>query len=105
MPLYEFRCDNDHIQEHYLLVDARNSMRINCLECGKLMKRMPGGNPMLFFEEGRGRWIHNLGHEPIYITSKKQHREAMKKAGMAEAPAIPEHTKSTGRLSEKGRWL
>ena len=60
---------------------------------------------MLFFEEGRGRWIHNLGHEPVYITSKKQHREAMKKAGVEEAPAIFNATKNTGRMSEKGRWF
>lgn len=63
------------------------------------------GRGLLFFEEGRGRWIHNLGPDPVYITSPKQHALAMKRAGVREAPTIPDKTKFSGRASEKGRWI
>ena len=105
--LYQFECINSHSREVFEhTADNLGCDTIICEHCGHSMAPVPAfGRGLLFFEEGRGRWIHNLGHDPVYITSRKQHIEAMKRAGVSEAPAIPPHTKSSGRLSEKGRWI
>src|SRR3990172_796363 len=107
MPLYEFVCLEGHhrdVFEHHR--DDLGCQTIFCEICDHSMAPAPRfGRGLLFFEEGRGRWIHNLADKPVYITSKKQHEEAMKKAGVREAPAIPDHIKLSGRVSEKGRWI
>lgn len=107
MPVYEFACINGHTEdrfEHH--PDDLGCETHICRKCSHTMEPVPSyGRGLLYFEEGRGRWIENLGHEPVYITSKQQHREAMKKAGVAEAPAILDHTKFNGRFSDKGRWI
>jgi len=55
--------------------------------CGKPMYPILSvSNPSLFFEEGGGgRVIHNLGPEPVRVTSRKQHQELMKQAGVTWA--------------------
>ncbi len=107
MPIYEHRCLNDHsrdVFEHH--PDNLGCDTIICETCGHSMAPVPSyGRGLLYFEEGKGRWIHNLGHDPVYITSRKQHIEAMKRAGVSEAPAIPPKTKLTGRAKENGRWI
>lgn len=36
------------------------------------------GRGLTWFEEGRGRWIENLGDDPVYVTSHEQHKRLMK---------------------------
>lgn len=105
--IYQFECIEGHQRD--VFEHARENLgceTIICKTCGHTMAPVPSyGRGLLYFEEGRGRWIHNLGEKPVYITSKKQHIAAMKAAGVAEAGAIPNKTKFTGRASEKGRWV
>jgi hypothetical protein len=104
--IYEFECSQGHQKEVY--EHARDDLGCDTIlcHCGHTMSPVPSyGRGLLYFEEGRGRWIHNMGHEPVYITSKAQHIREMKKHGVAEAPAIPDKTKFSGRASTKGRWV
>jgi hypothetical protein len=81
MPLIDLRCEQGHIEEHYYATHADYGCRTLICACGGTMERiMSMGAGCCYFEEGRGRWIENLGQDPIFITSPKQHREAMKKA-------------------------
>jgi hypothetical protein len=103
MPLYEFICPEDHREEHFASIADRDKLRLDCRVCGANLKRMPGGKGLLYFEEGRERWIPNL-REDRPIRSAKEHKEAMKQRGVVEAGStIP--FKHSGRISEKGRWL
>jgi len=105
--IYEFTCIEGHgrdVFEHHR--DDLGADTVICDVCGNSMGPLPSyGRGLLFFEEGRGRWIHNLGDKPVYITSTKQHEREMKRAGVALAGTIPTNTKFSGRASEKGRWL
>jgi hypothetical protein len=106
MMLYDFACAEGHTKEVFVHVrDDLGCETIFCDKCDHGMAPIPSyGRGLLFFEESRGRWIQNLGPQPVYITSKKQHIEAMKKAGMEEAPAEM-HKGGSGRISTKGKWL
>lgn len=104
MPLYEFACAKDHREEHFITsVDDRDKSVLHCKRCHGEMKRLPGGKGLLFFEEGRERWIHNLRSDKP-IRSHKEHQEAMKARGVEPAGATMPH-KTTGRISEKGKWI
>lgn len=107
MPVYDFQCANEHVKEVFVHVrDDLGCETIICNRCGHGMAPVSSyGRGLLFFEEGRGRWIENLGPEPVYITSKKQHAEVMKKRGVEEAPADMGFGGGTGRISSKGRWV
>ncbi len=92
MPLFDFICFEEHVSEHYVATYKEAlEARFLCKDCPPFhtsyMRFLPscGGRGLLWFEEGRERTIENLGHEPVRITSKKQHRDAMRKAGVAEA--------------------
>lgn len=87
MPVYEYRCDCGYQEEHYYskFRDAPNFLR--CWPCcnptlGRIISQPAGG---LYFEESRPRTIENLGSNPVTITSPKQHRQAMKAAGVSSA--------------------
>ncbi len=105
--IFDFQCPKGHIEEHYLWPSENvPGVSFDCGACGeKATKIFSPGKGLLWFEEGRPRTICNLGPEPITITSHKQHREAMKKAGVTEAGASPSKTRFSGRVSEKGKWL
>lgn len=100
--IYEYLCLNGHKKdkyEHSALDKGCDTMI--CQTCGHTMGPIPAfGKGIAFFEEGRPRTIYNLGDKPITITSYKQHKEAMKKAGVVEAGVNPR-----ARIAEKGRWV
>ena len=112
--VYEFHCPNNHsrdVFEHH--PEDKGCYTVICHECGHTMGPVPGyGQGRLYFEEGRGRWINNLGPEPVFVTSYKQHRELMKKAGVVEAGSVmptrkyrnPKNAQQRKDII-KGRWI
>ena len=85
MPLYTLTCLNGHEAEEFCHTAADKGCRTHvCPEpCGATMSYgLSVGRGLTYFEEGRGRWIHNLGDQPVYITSHEQHKAEMKKAGV-----------------------
>ena len=81
MPLHTFQCLNGHSLDQFIHVaDDFGTRTALCEVCGETMSpRLSLGGGLLFFEQGRGRWIENLGPQPIFVTSPKQHRDLMKK--------------------------
>lgn len=83
MPLYEYACLQGHRREAYVHVAAERGVETLVCWCGHTLGPVLSvGRGLTYFEEGRGRWIHNLGDQPVYITSHEQHRAEMKKAGV-----------------------
>ena len=104
MPLYEYACPQEHREEHFVASIAdRDKETFRCQQCGADLKRLPGGKALLYFEEGRERWIENLRTDKP-IRSHKEHQDAMKARGVELAGSVMPH-KSTGRISEKGKWI
>jgi len=66
-------------------------------DCGTTMGPVVSfPNTNLYFEQGRPRTIWNLGPEPVTVRSHREHKEAMKKAGVVEAGALK---------NQKGTWV
>lgn len=89
MPLYNFRCEEDHTEEHYVHVaDDLGCATHTCRECRKAgdertLTPVPSfGIGLTWAEEGRPRTLWNLGPKPITVTSHEQHKREMKKAGV-----------------------
>jgi hypothetical protein len=90
MPVINVMCLLGHRSEIYLHTWDDYGAATRVCACGhSLAPAFSPGTTLTWFEEGRGRWIENLGHEPVYITSHRQHREAMKKAGVTQG--TPNH--------------
>jgi len=87
MPIYTRQCINGH-QEDSIEISwtEKYTKTVFCKKCNNTMGHVfTLAKPSLFFEEGKARVIHNLGHDPVTITSSKQHEAAMKKAGVSMA--------------------
>lgn len=83
MPLIALRCMNDHTAEQYVHHAEDKGTDTRVCACGEtLAPVLSVGTGLTWFEEGRGRWINNLGVQPVYITSHEQHKREMKKAGV-----------------------
>lgn len=97
MPLFKTVCTECQEEgERFLHSEFHRENRLLGCTCGGILSFRPSwGSGLTYFEEGRGRWIHNLADEPVYVTSHWQHKELMKKHGVAEAPP---------RRGEKGCW-
>jgi len=96
MPMFQARCKCGFEGDKFLHRGDDKTKYQPCPECMNRLEFVPSfGIGLTYFEEGRGRWIHNLGHEPVYITSPGQHRRECEKAGVA--PASP-------KRGEKGCW-
>jgi hypothetical protein len=98
MPIYEFQCNEGHTKEIFLhSCHDLGCETLFCESCGDTMGPVISqSNRMLWYEQGKPRTIWNLGPEPITVRSHKEHREAMKKAGVVEAG---------NRIGEKGSWV
>lgn len=87
MPIVQLKCLNDHDSEVFLHSwhDLGCELR-RCEACGETLAPVfsPGTTLTYFGEGAAGQWIHNLGHEPVFITSHQQHKAAMKKAGVTQ---------------------
>jgi hypothetical protein len=88
MPLINIECRNGHRSEQYLHTWARYLTDVRlCGECGCIMHQVfSPGTTLTHFRENSPSVIHNLtvGNGPVRITSHKQHREAMKAAGVEQ---------------------
>jgi len=88
--LFEFQCLNGHCKEGFYHNIKDLGCETEICECGNTMSNIVSyGKPLLWFEEGRGRWIQNLAEDgnPVYVTSATQHNALMKKNKVAIAPA------------------
>ncbi len=107
--LFDFRCTEGHIVEQ--LVNGEESTDPICGVCGQPAHQIftPAASRALFFEEGRTRTIQNLevlgpkciSQGPVRVSSRKQHIEAMKRAGVCEAGVDVHQTHGQA----KGRWI
>jgi hypothetical protein len=99
MPLYQFVCPEDATARETFdhVAEDLGAATILCA-CGSTMARVLSvGRGLTYFEEGRARVIHNLGHEPVTITSHEQHRRLMRERGLEWA---------TGRAVQgTGGWV
>lgn len=99
MPLYDFSCYRGHEEEHFVpSYEEAKDTAYQCSQCLGVSVFRPscGGRGLLWAEEGRERVIHNLGHDPVTVRSAKEHKEAMKKAGVVHAGT---------KRGEKGVWV
>jgi hypothetical protein len=89
MPLQTYSCLNGHTTEKYLAVWQERGVRaVICAECHSDMSPIISlGRGLTYFEEGRARVIHNLGPEPVTITSHEQHKRILKERKLDWAPA------------------
>src|SRR5574342_1094944 len=111
MPLYDWLWDCGQIESIWAEIDNRDAIRPQH-RCGKLMRRLPGGRGLLYFEDGRGRVDIGLGGKPV--TSPKDRERRMRAAGLTDSgdylpKAIRDNPKSEGmkrHLDKKqGRWV
>lgn len=96
MPMYELQCINGHRREVYChaRLDVYNYW--DCDVCMHTMGTvMSQSKPLTYFRENNGQWIHNMSHEPVYVTSAEEHKRLMKKHGV---------TFATPKRGEKGCW-
>lgn len=98
MPLYQFTCAQGCTREAYEHVAADRGARTHvCEPHGESMAPVLSvGRGLTWFEEGRARTIHNLGHEPVTIRSHREHEAAMRTVGVTWA------TKGRGM---RGSWI
>ena len=97
MPLYALQCEAGHggeAFEHH--ADDLGSRTAICSCGGSMAVVLSVGRGLTYFEEGRARVIHNLGHEPVVVRSHEEHKRRMREAGVDWATA--------GR-GRKGQWV
>lgn len=96
MPLFDFACPNHHHREVFAH-KVENAAADACEMCGEAMERqLSMGRGLTYFGSGgKGKWIYNLGDEPVFIESTAQHERIMKERGVTWAPA---------RRGMKGCW-
>ena len=82
MPLFMVACPEcSATAEVYCHLAADRGCQTPLCGCGSTMgPAFSMGRGLTYFEEGRGRWIHNLGDQPVYVTSHEQHKREMRKA-------------------------
>jgi len=97
MPQYGVRCINGHREEYFVhsYLDRNCEAQI-CARCGHTMGPIiECSNRMLYFEEGRGRTMWNLGPEPVVVHSHRELEKKMKERGLDFAGT---------RRGDKGCW-
>jgi hypothetical protein len=98
MPTFDWKCDEGHSGTMFLHNEFHRQHIPQCPreDCWCVVNFLPSfGMGLTYFEEGRGRWIHNMADQPIFITSPAQHKAECKKHGVEPAGA---------RYGEKGCW-
>ena len=95
MPMLNLECLEGHTDEEFIHTWADKGCTTRICLCGNtLVSTLSVGRGLTYFEEGRARFIENLGG--VWITSHEQHKRVMKERGVE--PAIGEwvSTKGTG---------
>ena len=111
MPVYEWVCEKcGHREDIITTINDRDVIRPTHEH---LMKRLPGGTGLLYFEEGRSRVHIALDEKPI--TSWSEHNRRMKQAGVVECgdnvpPSVKNNPKTIGLKrfmdhDSKRRWI
>ena len=86
MPMFKTGCACGYRGERYLHHEFNRQLSHPCPECRHELVFLPSyGTALTWFEEGRARVIHNMGDEPVVITSHSQYEKEMKKRGLANA--------------------
>lgn len=87
MPIYTYQCERCGMEEDHFAHSFKNALfSWDCKECpGVMHKIIAASAPALWFEEGRGRWIENITHQPVYVTSPAQLKDLEKKHGVTHA--------------------
>lgn len=95
--IYEYRCLNGHCEDHFHHApEDKGCPTYICQQCRNTMGPVVSyGRGLTYFEEGRGQWIHNMGHDPVYIRSHSEHQRIMKERGLEWV---------TPKRGEKGCW-
>lgn len=88
MPLYDVTCLNGHSRTVYYATAQDKRCRTHlCPQCGHTQGFVLSvGQGLTYFSEKSPQVIENLGHDPVIIRSPKEHREAMRKAGVDWMP-------------------
>jgi len=101
MPIYSFRCENEHLVEKWKRKPYKNRIRFRCPECGLWMyrsytdehsKQKPihldyENDPISHLakkDSFKGVRIDNLTPEPIYVRSREQYDHLLKKTHSLE---------------------
>ena len=87
MPIFRAACECGWEGDKFLHKESDREKDHACKECSNTVTFLPSfGTGLTYFRESQGgRVIHNLGHNPVYITSPAHHRAEMKKAGVSPA--------------------
>ena len=84
MPIYGSVCPEcGAVAEGFCHVPEDRGCATRLCACGSTMAPVLSvGSGLTWFRENAGRWLHNLGDQPVYVTSHEQHKAEMKKAGV-----------------------
>ena len=102
IPLYEWHCEEcGHTESVICPIADRDGF---APEHPHEMKRLPGGTGMLYFEEGRPRYVDALGDKPI--TSESQRKRLARLNGVVECGNnVPESVKRNPKSIAMKRFL
>ena len=79
MPIYEWKCLEGHVEEHFDHAGDRGCRTFVCEMCfGTMAPVSSFGKGLTPCLGGWPRVIHNLGHEPVLVTSSGHHKQLMK---------------------------
>ena len=95
MPLIRVVCLQGHEEEQYLHTWKNMGCDGKVCHCGNTMApAFSAGRGLTYFEEGRARYIENLGG--VWITSHEQHKRVMRERGVEPAVGVGISTQGTG---------
>jgi len=98
MPIYETVCTECGNRKDYYAAREFQRQSLPLCSCRGVLMFLASlqSTPLTYFSEGGGgKWIHNLGDAPVFITSPAHHKREMEKAGVSLAPP---------RYGEPGCW-
>lgn len=81
MPMYDVTCVNGHTNEVLVRMDDVN---VPCRTCGVPTLRVWLPHTRAVIGDEMDYVDHNLGHEPVHITSRSQRKRLMAQAGLQE---------------------
>ena len=86
MPIIEYRCDADHVDDRFFHRADQALDLLPCRNCASMAhKCLSLGSGLVYFEEGRARVITNLSDKPQVVRSTTEHNKLMKQHGVVNA--------------------
>jgi hypothetical protein len=85
MPIYEYRCKEGHVQEHYVALETQAVRWRSCETClHPALRTISAPHALQFFSESRPQIIQAI--DPVRpITSPGQHNRLMREQGLEPA--------------------